>query len=259
MKILFRNTGLIFSLTRREIESRYKGSIFGVAWSLLTPIIMLSIYSFIFGYVFKNKWGMSGSENYTLAMFTGLLVHGFLAECISKSTSIYVGNVSYVKKVFFPLESLCWVVVFSALFQLLMGSIVYAFFCILLGQHVSYSVLLIPVIIAPLVLLSYSLSLILSSLGVYIRDLNQLVSVLISIMLFMSPVFYPVTAIPAEYRSFIYISPLTFIIESLREVIIFDRIFSVEGYLIYVAVCLLTYFLSVFWFKKVSKGFADVL
>jgi len=259
MITLLKNTGLIFNLTRRDVESRYRGTSLGIVWSLLNPIIMLSIYSFIFGFVFKAKWGLTTNENYTLIMFTGLLTHGFIAECIGKATTIYVYNVSYVKKVLFPLESLCWVTVFGALFQFLMGCIVFAVFCVVLHQPVSLMALLAPAVMLPLIFLSYSISLFLSSLGVYIRDMGQIVAVFIALMLFMSPIFYPITAVPEEYRMLIYINPLTFIVESLRDVVLYGRLFSLEGYAIYWGVSIVLYVLAMAWFKKVRRGFADVL
>lgn len=259
MRVLLKNTDLIYRLTKRDIESRYRGTSLGLAWALLNPIIMLSIYSFIFGFVFKAKWGVSNAENYSLIMFVGLLTHAFMAECISKATGVYVYNVSYVKKVLFPLESLCWVTVLGALFQFLMGCIIFAVFCIILEQQVSYLALLVPIIMLPLVFLAYSISLFLSSLGVYIRDMGQIVSVIISLLMFMSPIFYPVTAIPENYRMLIYINPLAFIMESLRDVVLYNRIFNLDGYAIYWGVSFAVYLLATFWFRKVKKGFADVL
>ncbi|WP_288398703.1 ABC transporter permease [uncultured Serratia sp.] len=259
MKTLLKNTGLIFNLTKRDVESRYRGTSLGIVWSLLNPVIMLSIYSFIFGFVFKAKWGLTTTENYTLIMFTGLLTHGFIAECLGKATTIYVYNVSYVKKVLFPLESLCWVSVFGSLFQFFMGCIVFAIFCILLKQPVSLMALLVPIVILPLILLSYSISLFLSSLGVYIRDMGQVVSVIIALMLFMSPIFYPITAVPEQYRMLIYINPLTFIVEALRDVVLYGKLFSLEGYALYWGISIVLYVLAITWFKKVKRGFADVL
>lgn len=259
MITLLKNTGLIFNLTKRDVESRYRGTSLGIVWSLLNPVIMLSIYSFIFGFVFKAKWGSATTDNYTLIMFTGLLIHGFIAECIGKATTIYVYNVSYVKKVLFPLESLCWVSVFGALFQFLMSCIVFAIFCIILQQPVSLMTLLVPVVISPLIVLSYSISLFLSSLGVYVRDMGQIVAVVIALMLFMSPIFYPITAVPEQYRMLIYINPLTFIVESLRDIVLYAKLFSLEGYAIYWGISIVLYFLAMAWFKKLKRGFADVL
>lgn len=259
MITLLRNTDLIFNLTKRDVESRYRGTSLGIVWSLLNPVIMLSIYSFIFGFVFKARWGLTLNENYTLIMFTGLLVHSFMAECLGKATTIYVYNVSYVKKILFPLESLCWVSVLGALFQFLMGSIVFAVFCIFFKQQVSLMVLLVPIVMLPLILLSYSISLFFSSLGVYLRDMGQVISVLIALMLFMSPIFYPITSVPEQYRMLIYINPLTFIVESLRDVVLYGKLFKLEGYAIYWGISIILYCLSMAWFEKVRKGFADVL
>lgn len=259
MKVLLKHARLILSLTKRDIEMRYRGTSLGLAWTLLNPVIMLSIYSFIFGFVFKTKWGVTTSDNYTLIMFGGLLTHGFIAECIGKATTIYVYNVSYVKKVLFPLEALCWVAVLSATFQFIMGSIIFALFCLILKQPVSLMALWVPVIMLPLIILAYGVALFLSSLGVYIRDMGQVVAVIVAIMLFMSPVFFPITAIPEKFRIFIYLNPLTFIIESLREVVLYGKMFSLKGYLIYSSVSGLVCLCGLGWFKKVKRGFADVL
>ncbi|MGC6655340.1 MULTISPECIES: ABC transporter permease [Pantoea] len=259
MLTLFKNSGLVFNLTKRDIESRYRGTSLGIVWSLLNPVIMLSIYSFIFGFVFKAKWGVTTTENYSLIMFAGLLTHGFMAECIGKATGIYVNNISYVKKVLFPLETLCWVTVLGSLFQFLMGCLVFAIFCVILHQPVTITVLLVPLVMLPLVFLAYSVSLFLSSLGVYVRDMGQIVSVIIALMLFMSPIFYPVSSVPEKYRMFIYLNPLTFIVESLRDVVIYGKMFSFQGYSIYWLVCLIVHGLAVMWFNKVKRGFADVL
>lgn len=119
--------------------------------------------------------------------------------------------------------------------------------------------LLVPIVILPLILLSYSISLFLSSLGVYIRDMGQVVSVIIALMLFMSPIFYPITAVPEQYRMLIYINPLTFIVEALRDVVLYGKLFSLEGYALYWGISIVLYVLAITWFKKVKRGFADVL
>lgn len=259
MKILFKHFRLICSLTRRDIEVRYRGTSLGLAWALLNPVIMLTLYTFIFGFVFKAKWGVTTGSNYTLIMFVGLLTHGFVAECLGKATNIYLYNVSYVKKVLFPLEALCWVTVLSAAFQFLMGSIIFSIFCVVLKQSVTLMALLVPIVLLPLIILTYGVSLFLSSMGVYFRDMGQIIAVVIAILLFMSPVFFHVTAIPEQYRFIIYFNPLTFIIESLRDVVLYDRMFSLKGYVIYCAAGTLVYCTGLSWFKKVKRGFADVL
>lgn len=238
---------------------RYRGTSLGLAWTLLNPVIMLTIYSFIFGFVFKARWGISTGNNYTLIMFIGLLTHGFIAECISKATTIYIYNVNYVKKVLFPLEALCWVTVLSAIFQFIMGAVIFSLFCVILKQPVGLMALWVPIIMMPLVFLAYGIALFLSSLGVYLRDMGQIVAVVIALMLFMSPVFFPITAIPEKFRIFMYLNPLTFIIESLRKVVLYGEMFNVKGYMIYSAASCLMCYCGFHWFKKVKGGFADVL
>ncbi|WIG81900.1 ABC transporter permease [Photobacterium damselae] len=262
MFILKNNLSLILSLTKRDIESRYKSSILGLTWSIVFPLFMLIIYTFVFGFVFKSKWNVDGNEtsvNYSLIMFTGLIIHSVFSDCIGRSTTLIQSNSNYVKKVIFPLESLCWVSLLSSYFQFLISFVVLLVFSFFEQSGFHLTILLVPILIIPFVILSYSLILIISSLSVYIRDISQITPIVISILLFMSPVFYGINAVPEKYQWLIYINPLTYVIESMRDIVIFGNIFNVEGYAIYLAVSLILYFLASKWFNKLKSGFSDVL
>ncbi|MCF2155747.1 ABC transporter permease [Photobacterium carnosum] len=262
MFILKNNLTLILSLTKRDIESRYKSSILGLAWSIVFPLFMLIIYTFVFGFVFKSKWNVDShttSINYSLMMFTGLILHSVFSDCIGRSTTLIQSNTNYVKKVIFPLESLCWVSLLSSYFQFIISFIVLMIFVFIEQLSFHFTILLVPVLIIPFIILSYSLVLIISSLSVYIRDVSQMVPILISVLLFMSPVFYGINAVPEKYQWLIYINPLTYIIESMRDIILFGRVFSIEGYTIYLAISLFLYFVASKWFNKLKLGFSDVL
>ncbi|MCG7586641.1 ABC transporter permease [Photobacterium sp. OFAV2-7] len=259
MLVLKNNFRLIYSLTKRDIENRYKNSTLGLAWTIVFPLFMLLIYSFVFGFVFKAKWGGELKANYSLIMFIGLIVHSFLADCIGRATSLIQGNANYVKKVVFPLESLCWVALLSALFQFVIGLSVFFLFYFIDGNGISLTILLLPFVILPFVILAYSLILFLSSLSVYIRDVAHIMSIVISVMLFMSPVFYSIDAVPANYQWVLYLNPITYIIETLRGCIIYGKGIEPLGYTIYLAISVVLYVVANKWFNMTKRGFSDVL
>ncbi|NAZ46770.1 ABC transporter permease [Vibrio toranzoniae] len=259
MKVLKDNLRLIASLTKRDIENRYKNSTLGLVWVIVFPIFMLLIYTFVFGFVFKAKWGGEVKANYSLVMFLGLIVHAYMAECIGRATSLIQGNANYVKKVVFPLESLCWVALLSSLFQFFMGLIVFFAFLFVSDTPFQATMILAPLVFLPFLILSYALILFLSSLSVYVRDVAHMMSIVISVMLFMSPVFYSIDAVPEKYQWVMYLNPITYIIENLRNVILHGTFFEVKGYFLYLSTSIILYIASNKWFKLTKKGFSDVL
>lgn len=258
MKVLTDNLRLIISLTKRDIENRYKNSTLGLVWVIVFPVLMLLIYTFVFGFVFKAKWG-EVEANYSLVMFLGLIIHAFMAECIGRSTSLIQGNANYVKKVVFPLESLCWVALLSSLFQFFMGVVVFFAFLLFSDTSLQSTALLAPVVFLPFLILSYALILFLSSLSVYVRDVAHVMSIVISVMLFMSPVFYSIDAVPVKYQWIMYLNPITYVIENMRNVVLHGSMFEVKGYVIYFIISVVLYVASSKWFKLTKKGFSDVL
>lgn len=259
MSFIIRNYALIFSLTRREIENRFKNSILGLVWSIVLPLFMLAIYSFVFGFVFKSKWGTETSVNYSLIMFIGLITHSFFSECLIKSTGLIHGNANYVKKVIFPLESLCWVCLLSSLFQFFVSMIVFFTFYFLMGYEFYLTQLLVPIIFIPVIIFALSLIMFLSALSVYIRDVSHVISLIVSVLLFLSPIFYSINSVPENYRWFIYLNPITYPIEALRDIVIYGDVLSVKSYLIYFSVSCFFYIISLKWFKKLKSGFSDVI
>lgn len=264
-KNLVQHRHLIFQMTKREVIGRYRGSVLGLLWSFLNPLLMLSVYTFVFSVVFKSRWGISppGTEEsktmFAIMLFTGLIVHAIFAEVINRSPSVVLSNVNYVKKVVFPLEILPIITLGAALFHSLISFIVlllaYAVF-----QGVPHlTVLLMPVVILPLVILTVGLAWILASLGVYLQDVGQTTGIITTIMLFLSPVFFPVHSLPEQYQSIIMLNPLTFIIEEMREILVWGRLPDFEGLAIYLGCSLIVAILGYTWFQKTRAGFADVL
>lgn len=252
---------LILAMTKREVIGRYRGSMMGILWSLFNPILMLSVYTFVFSVVFKARWS-GGSESRTefaIVLFAGLIVYGLFAECINRAPSLILANANYVKKVVFPLEILPWVALGSTLFHTAISMGVWLVFYAVTHASLHWTVLLLPLVWLPLVLFTNGLSWFLASLGVYLRDVAQTVGIFTTIMMFLSPVFFPVSSLPPEFQSLIYANPLTFFIEQTRDVLIWGRMPDWRMFGVYLVVSALVCWLGFAWFQKTRKGFSDVL
>jgi lipopolysaccharide transport system permease protein len=258
---LLQHRGLLWELAKRDFIGRYKGSLLGVVWSLFNPVLMLVIYTFVFSVAFKARWG-TGEESkiaFAIVLFSGMIIHGFFAECINRAPSLITNHPNYVKKVVFPLEILPWMALFSALLHFLVSFGVLLTFCVLAGAPVHAGGLLTPVILLPLVLLVMGLSWIFCSLGVYLRDVAQVVGVASTVALFLAPVFYPVEALPETYRALIMWNPITLPIIQLRELLLWGRPIHWDEWAISLAVGASVCQLGYWWFQKSRRGFADVL
>jgi lipopolysaccharide transport system permease protein len=258
---LWRHRELVWEMTKRDVVGRYRGSAMGILWSFLNPLLMLAVYTFVFSVVFRTRWGdgdVSKTE-FALVLFAGMIVHALFAECVNRAPALILGNVNYVKKVVFPLEILPWMAMGSALFHASISVAVLVTALALVHVHLNWTVVLFPIVIVPLVLLTMGVSWFFASLGVFLRDVSQTTGIITTIMLFMSPVFFPASALPEEYRVLLLLNPLTFIIEQARDVLIWGRTLDWRGWAIHVALGLAAAWLGLFWFQKTRKGFADVL
>lgn len=258
----YRNRQLIWEMTKREVIGRYRGSIMGLAWSFFHPVLMLAVYTFVFSVVFQARWGTGSEESkvdFAIILFMGLIVHGLLAECVNRAPSLILSNVNYVKKVVFPIETLPWVALGSALFHSAISLAVLMGAQLIVNLSLPWTALLFPVIILPLVLVTIGLAWFLAATGVYVRDVSQTSGIITTVMLFMAPVFYPVSALPKEYQVWLLLNPLTFIIEEARKVLIWGQLPDWAGLAAYSVVAATIAWLGFFWFQRTRRGFADVL
>jgi lipopolysaccharide transport system permease protein len=260
---LWRNRDLVFQLTKREVLGRYRGSLMGLGWSLFHPIIMLTIYTFVFSVVFRAKWpGLSDDRSmadFALLIFAGMIMHGIFAECINRAPGLILSNPNYVKKVVFPLEILPWVAMASAVFHAGVSVAVMLMAQVLVDAKLPWTATLFPVVLLPLLLIAVGSAWFLSSLGVFIRDIVQITGFITTILLFVSPVFFPVSAVPDQFQPWLKLNPLTFVIESTRSVLIYGRTFDWLTWTCYVMVGLTMTCAGFWWFQKTRRGFADVL
>ncbi|HWR75641.1 MAG TPA: ABC transporter permease [Thiobacillus sp.] len=258
---LWGNRELIAQMTRREVVGRYKGSIMGLLWSFLNPVFMLMVYSFVFSVVFKARW--SGSEEsqtqFAVVLFAGMIVHALFAEVLNRAPTLILGNVNYVKKVVFPLEILAVVSLGAALFHALVSLLVLLVAFAMLNGFIHWTAIFAPLVLLPLMILSLGFGWILSSLGVFVRDIGQLIGVFTTALMFLSPVFFPVSALPESLQPWLHLNPLTFFIEQTREVLIWGHLPDWKGLMLYFIGASLFAWLGFFWFQATRKGFSDVL
>ena len=257
----FANRALIFQLVKREIASRYRGSLLGLIWPFVNPLLMIVIYTFIFGVVFKSRWRTESSDpiEYAVVMFAGILLHSLIAECIMRAPTLIINNVNFVKKVVFPLESLAWVSAGSALFHTLIALIIFVGTILLWQGYVPPSIFLVPIILIPYCLLIVGLVWFISALGVYLRDISQLMGIISSLLMFLAPVFYPLSAVPKSFSAYLYLNPITFIVEQVRNVAIWGKPFDWMGWAVYSLLALIIAWIGLNWFQSMRRGFPDVL
>ncbi len=198
-KSLWRNRQLVWQMTRREVVGRYRGSLIGLAWSFLNPLLMLVVYTFVFSVIFKARWGGDVNEtktDFAIILFAGMIVFGLFSEIINRAPGLIVSNVNFVKKVVFPLEILPWVTLGSVLFHSFVSLIVLLLVQLTLKFFLPWTVLLFPLVLLPLIFASMGAAWFLASIGVYVRDIGQVMGVFTTVLMFLSAVFYPVSSLP---------------------------------------------------------------
>ncbi|GIK40771.1 MAG: transport permease protein [Chloroflexota bacterium] len=260
---LWAHRELIRQFIKREVRGRYQGSFLGVLWSFITPLLMLTVYTFVFSIIFKARWGNNLSDSsqtgFALTLFTGLIAFGVFSECINRAPGLIISSPNYVKKVVFPLEILPVSVLGSALVNSLFSLAILLAANLIFHGVMHWTIIFLPLMYLPLALLCLGLGWFLASLGVFVRDIGQFIGVAVQVLFFMTPIFYPISAIPEHLRFILYLNPLTFIVNHFRRVILWGQLpdwgeFAVITILTGV-VCMLGYI----WFMKSKKTFADVV
>lgn len=210
---------MVRRLAWRRVEQRFRGSVLGVVWALVHPLLLLAVYTFVFSIVFKARWGApgAGTAEFSLFLYSGILVYALFAECVNEAPTLMLQNSSFVKQHRFPLEVLPWVSVTAALFNFSIGFIVLsAFYATILGAP-PVSVAWSPLIVLPVVLGTLGVAWILAALGVFLRDIAQVIGVLTTALLFLSPIFYPASRIGEEWRQYYFLNPFVQILEMWRD------------------------------------------
>lgn len=260
-RAFFRHSELIIQMARRDVASRYKGSFMGIFWSFFNPLFMLFIYTFVFGVIFRARWNTeaTGHFGFALILFAGLNISTFFTECANRAATLIIDNTNFVKKVVFPLETLAWSVLGAALFHLAISTVALLAIALCVNGGIPWTVILFPlVVICFLPFVAGSIWL-LASLGVFLRDLKQVIVIATMALMYLAPILYPMTMIPERFRVFLYFNPLTIIAIASRDVLIWGVMPNWLNLAIYMLVSCLFAWAAFVWFEKTRKGFADVL
>ncbi|MCF4175275.1 ABC transporter permease [Vibrio sp. McD22-P3] len=262
-KTLVSNSTLLIQMSKRDILSRYKGSAFGLGWSLFNPLMMLVVYTFVFSVVFEAKWGVKGASNnqvnFAVVLFSGMIVFNVFSECFNRATTLITANANYVTKIVFPLEILPWTILFSALFHSGVSLLILMASSLVLMDELHMTILLLPLVWIPFCISLVGLMLVLSSVGVYFRDLSQVTGVLTTVLMFTSPLFFPLSALPESLQPLLMLNPLAYFIEETRNLTIFGELPNWSHLSIAYVLSLIALLIGDKCFKTLRAGFADVI
>ncbi len=257
-----RNHELLFRLAKREYTARFRGSIFGIAWAVLTPLALAMAYTFVFAGIFKIKWVGAATDHeatFAINLLVGLAIHGVLAECLSRAPSLVLSNPSYVTKIVFPLEILAFTIIIPVIATAAINLLIVVVINLLINKELHVTLLFAPIIIAPYLLFIVALSMFVSAIGVYLRDLAHVIGLVVTLSMFLSPVFFSLEAVPPTMREVILFNPLTFPIEQLRQIILLGKTPNWVGLAGYTTFSLVALWLSYGAFQRLRKGFSDVV
>lgn len=250
------------TLVAQDLAVRYRGTLLGRAWPVLMPLVMLGVYGFVFGAVFRARWpGLAEGDHlgFTLNLFAGLLLHGMMGETVAAAPDLLLRNANFVRKVVFPLRVLVAVPLGSALVHATVGLGLLVAVNALFGTGVHASALALPVLLLPWIAMLFGLSLAMAALGVYIRDLSQIAGVLVMLVLFTGAVFFPREMVPPALAHVVDINPLTWPVAAVRGALLLGRWPDPAGFALYCAAAAVVLALGWVCFGKLRKGFADVL
>jgi lipopolysaccharide transport system permease protein len=251
---------LIRSLARRELAARYKGSVLGILWAIVTPVVMIAIFTFIFAGVFGARFGDSRSPwDYAIYLFCGLLPWNMFQETLVLSSSTIVAHSNLVKRVVFPLETLPLAQALSGLGNQLFGTLALLVAMILIRHELHLTTLWLPVVMVPQLIATLGAAWLIASLGVFLRDITQGVSLLLMAWMYLTPILYPESIVPPRYRFYVDINPFTALIRSYRRILIEGASPDWPGLAYFTAFALVCFVFGYWWFAKTRKNFADVI
>lgn len=257
---LWKYRDIMVQFIQREVSSRYRGSHLGFIWSFLNPLLMLIVYTFVFSMVFNARWGTSNSKvEFALILFAGITTFNLFAEVVMRAPTLIISNVNYVKKVIFPLHILPVVALGASLVHFAISLLILVIGMVVIMGVLHWTIIFLPIVLLPIILLALGLSWFLASLGVYLRDISHIVGVSVQALMFMSPIFYPVSSIPASMQLVFWINPISYVVEDMRNIMIWGKVPNFEWLLIGTAIGGIAAIMGYAWFQKTRGGFADVL
>ncbi|MFK7883157.1 MAG: ABC transporter permease [Phycisphaerales bacterium] len=262
--VAWTHRSLIDRMARREIAARYRGSMLGLGWAVITPLVMLGVYTFVFAVVLKARWSVAGSDAggtgaFAARLFLGLILFQILASMMTETPALLRQNSGLVKKVVFPLEALVMIRLQVALFDFLAGFLVFLAIGWLIGGGMSWGILLVPLAALPVALLGLGIGWLLSGLGAYFSDLSPLAATAATFLMFMSGVFYPTEIVPERWMWVIDFNPVAQALDAARGLAFEPMRFDAVRFGILVIASWIVALVGLAVFRRVRGGFADVL
>ncbi|WP_420405139.1 ABC transporter permease [Nisaea sp.] len=258
-----RGNGFILkSMVRNELASRYRNTVLGFLWPLINPLVMILVYSFVFGLIFEVRFGATPAQSevpYGIVLFSGLMLHVLLAETLLRAQSIVLDNPNYVKRVVFPLEILPVAALLSNLVHAVMALAVLVVVILVYGVSLHWTGLLLPLAWLPLVVMLAGLGLLVASLGVFIRDIGQVLGFMMTILMFGSSILFPPEMLPEPLRPWLLLNPLTIPVDASRDLLLWGHFPNWERLGIYSAVAVAALWVGSWWFLRTKRGFSEVM
>lgn len=257
---LWQYRSLVFELTKRDFNGRYRGSFGGIFWSFAQPLFLLAVYTVAFGVILKARWGFSGSTGeYALMLFAGLIVFNAFSECLNRCTTLITGNPNFVKKVVFPLELLPVSAVGTVLVHALIGTGVWVIGYMALYGAPQPTVILFPLLLAAYAPVLLGVGWLLASIGVLVKDISQVTPMIGHALLFLTPIFYSIEAAPPLLQDLLMLNPLTYIVEQFRLILFYGKVPALRGLAVYFVLAVTFAWLSLALFRRLRSTFADAV
>jgi lipopolysaccharide transport system permease protein len=251
---------LIISLTKRELAARYRGSVLGIVWALLTPVVMIAIFTIIFAGIFKAKFGANSSQwDYALYLFCGLLPWNAFQESLQLSASTIVAHANLVKRVVFPLETLPVSLSLAAVANQMFGTITLVVATAVLRHELHVTILFLPLLLIPQLIATVGIAWLVASLGVFVRDIVQGISLLLMAWMYLTPIIYPESLVPERYRTIVNLNPFTPLVRNYRRIILEGAVPDWPGLAYFTIFAMASFLFGYWWFARTRKNFADVI
>ena len=251
---------LIASLARRELVARYKGSVLGILWAVVTPVVMIAIFTFIFAGIFNARFGPQGNAwDYALYLFCGLLPWTMFQETLQQSSTTIVTHANLVKRVVFPLETLPVAQALSSLGNQMFGVLALVVATVIVRHELHVTILWLPALIIPQLIFTLGAAWLVASLGVFLRDIAQGITLVLMAWMYLTPIIYPESIVPERYRPFINANPFTALVRSYRRIFLEGLApdWASLGY--FAILALIIFVFGYWWFAKSRRNFADVI
>jgi len=255
-----RRRELILSLAKRDLLTRYKGSVLGLVWAVITPVVMIAIFTFIFAGIFGARFGSTSSHwDYALYLFCGLVPWTMFQDTLQQSATSIVNHANLVKRVVFPLETLPVAQACSALGNQLFATIALLLAVIIIQHRLPLTAVWFPVVLLPQLLLTIGAAWLLASLGVFLRDIVQGISLVLMAWMYLTPIIYPESIVPERFRRFINLNPFTPLIRCYRRIFLEGQAPDWSGLGYFTLIALVVFVFGYWWFARTRKSFADVI